>query len=96
MPVDGFWSLTLYNHHHFFELNDLNRYSLGTKNKSMKTKSDGSLTIYVQAKPPGEELRANWLPSVEKGEFTLYLRTYGPKNEILNGSWTPPEVVQVK
>lgn len=96
MPVDGFLSLTLYNHHHFFELNDLNRYSLGTKNKSMKTNSDGSLTIYVHAKPPGEELRANWLPSVEKGEFTLYLRTYGSKNEILNGSWTPPEVVQVK
>jgi hypothetical protein len=32
-PVEGFWSLTLYNEHHFFHPNDLKRYSLGTKNK---------------------------------------------------------------
>ena len=32
-PVRGFWSLTLYNEHHFFHPNELNRYSLGTKNK---------------------------------------------------------------
>jgi uncharacterized protein DUF1214 len=31
-PVNGFWSLTLYNEHHFFAKNDLKRYSLGTKN----------------------------------------------------------------
>ena len=34
-PVNGFWSLTLYNEHHFFVPNDLNRYSLGTKNKDL-------------------------------------------------------------
>src|SRR5215469_4713928 len=39
-PVDGFWSLTLYNKEHFFSPNSLNRYSLGTKNKSMKTNPD--------------------------------------------------------
>ena len=33
-PVNGFWSLTLYNEHHFFHPNDLKRYSLGTKNKT--------------------------------------------------------------
>src|SRR5262245_44020549 len=32
-PVEGFWSLTLYNEHHFFAPNAINRYSLGTKNK---------------------------------------------------------------
>ena len=30
-PVNGFWSLTLYNEHHFFAKNELSRYSLGTK-----------------------------------------------------------------
>jgi hypothetical protein len=44
----GFWSLTLYNRHHFFAPNELKRYSLGTKSKSMKPNADGSLTIYVQ------------------------------------------------
>ena len=33
-PVNGFWSLTLYNAQHFFHPNDLKRYSLGTKNKN--------------------------------------------------------------
>jgi len=32
-PVNGFWSLTLYNEEHFFSPNPLNRYSLGTKNQ---------------------------------------------------------------
>jgi hypothetical protein len=35
-PVSGFWSMTLYNEHHFFHPNDLKRYSLGTKNKGLK------------------------------------------------------------
>ena len=43
-PVHGFWSLTLYNEHHFFSPNAINRYSLGTKNKDLN-RSDGSLTF---------------------------------------------------
>lgn len=35
-PVNGFWSLTLYNDKHLFHANDLKRYSLGTKNKNLK------------------------------------------------------------
>ncbi|MGB6935780.1 MAG: DUF1214 domain-containing protein, partial [Xanthobacteraceae bacterium] len=35
-PVNGFWSLTLYNKEHLFEPNTLNRFSLGTKSKSLK------------------------------------------------------------
>lgn len=96
-PVNGFWSLTLYNEHHFFEINDLNRYSLGTKNKNMKYGADGSLTIYVQAQPPGDkELYNNWLPAVESGGFSLFFRAYWPKEEALNGTWTPPAVVKAK
>ncbi|CAJ0557378.1 unnamed protein product, partial [Mesorhabditis spiculigera] len=34
-PVKGFWSLTLYNEQHFFSPNDLKRYSIGTKNKTL-------------------------------------------------------------
>lgn len=62
-PVNGFWSLTVYDEHHFFVSNSLNRYSLGTKNKALKYNADGSLTIYVQAKSPGADKEANWLPA---------------------------------
>ena len=67
-PVNGFWSLTLYNEHHFFAKNELSRYSLGTKNKDLKYNPDGSLTIYVQAAPPSEAMRSNWLPAPKDGK----------------------------
>lgn len=54
IAVNGFWSLTLYNEHHFFAPNEINRYSVGTKNKDLKTNADRSLTTYVQADPPAE------------------------------------------
>jgi hypothetical protein len=91
-PVNGFWSLTLYNEHHFFVPNDLKRYSIGTKNRQMKYNADGSLTIYVQSDPPDEDRRANWLPAPKDSDFSLYIRAYWPKVAILDGSWTPPAV----
>jgi hypothetical protein len=90
-PVKGFWSLTLYNEHHFFAPNELKRYSLGTKNKGLKFNDDGSLTLYVQADPPEESKRANWLPT-PKGDFSLYVRCYWPDAAIAEGTWTPPAV----
>ncbi|TDQ35623.1 hypothetical protein DEV91_101106 [Phyllobacterium brassicacearum] len=91
-PVNGFWSLTLYNEHHFFEPNALKRYSVGTKNKSLKYNQDGSLTIYVQAEPPKKEFESNWLPAPKTGAFSLYIRAYWPKVEVTNGVWSPPAV----
>jgi hypothetical protein len=91
-PVNGFWSLTLYNQHHFFAPNDINRYSVGTKNKDLKLDPDGSLTIYVQASPPDDAQRSNWLPAPKDANFTLYIRAYWPKPEITDGSWVPPPV----
>ncbi len=35
--------------------------------------------------------RANWLPA-PKGDFSLYVRAYWPKAEVVDGSWTPPPV----
>ena len=94
-PVHGFWSLTLYNEHHFFAPNDLKRYSLGTKNKTLKANADGSLTLYVQADPPPEAQRDNWLPAPKSADFSLFMRAYWPKAGVLDGTWTPPAVQRV-
>jgi hypothetical protein len=90
-PVDGFWSLTVYNKEHLFAPNAINRYSLGTKSKSMKQNPDGSLTIYVQNASPGPDKQDNWLPA-PKDNFSLFTRAYWPKAEITEGHWTPPLV----
>src|SRR5271154_2707533 len=63
-PVQGFWSLTLYNEYHFFHANSLNRYSLGTKNKDLKTEPDGSLVLHASTDSPPDEIdQGNWLPA---------------------------------
>lgn len=90
-PVDGFWSLTLYNAQHFFHSNDLDRFSLRTKNKTLVENAAGSLTLHVQAENPGAEHEANWLPAPE-GDFALYIRAYWPQEAITSGDWTPPAI----
>jgi hypothetical protein len=95
-PVRGFWSLTLYNEHHFFHPNELNRYSLGTKSKNLHHAADGSLTLTASATPPeDDDLRSNWLPAPD-GPFSLYLRAYWPEPPILNGTWTPPPITRFR
>ena len=94
-PVDGFWSLTLYNKEHLFEPNALHRQSLGTKNKSLKYNADGSLTLYFQNQSPGADKENNWVPA-PTDEFSLYIRAYWPTAEILEERWTPPPVIAAK
>jgi hypothetical protein len=90
-PVNGFWSLTLYNKEHFFHPNDLGRYSLGTKNQDLQRNQDGSLTLYAGATSPGDDKESNWLPAPD-GTFSLYIRAYWGKEAILDGTWQPPEI----
>ena len=92
-PVDGFWSLTMYTETHFFHPNELRRYSLGTKNKTLVHNDDGSLTLYAGNRSPGPDREANWLPSPE-GVFSLYLRAYGGQTPITDGTWTPPTITR--
>jgi hypothetical protein len=93
-PVNGFWSLTLYNDKHLFHANNLKRYSLGTKNKTLKRNGDGSLTLYAGAKSPGGDKETNWLPAPD-GHFSLYIRAYWGKQGIIDGSWKPPAIRKV-
>ena len=93
-PVKGFWSLTLYNDVKFFHSNALNRFSLGTKNKTLKYAPDGSLTLYLGSRSPGQDNEANWLPA-PAGHFSLILRLYWPEASVLNGAWMPPDVKKV-
>jgi hypothetical protein len=94
-PVNGFWSMTLYNKEHFFNPNDLGRYSLGTKNTTLQRNADRSLTIYAGATSPGPDKESNWLPAPD-GTFSLYIRAYWGKEAILDGTWQPPKIEIVR
>ncbi|MCD9088133.1 DUF1254 domain-containing protein [Stenotrophomonas sp. SY1] len=94
-PVKGFWSLTLYNKHHLFEPNPINRFGVGTKNKDLKPNDDGSLTLYIQHASPGPDRASNWLPA-PADEFSLYIRAYWPDAAIIERTWSPPAVTRTQ
>jgi len=71
--------------------NPINRYSIGTYTEGLKNNTDGSFDIYIQHISPGKDRESNWLPS-DKNSFYLILRLYLPTEEVLNGTWTPPQV----
>jgi hypothetical protein len=85
----------LYNAEHFFNPSPLERYSPGTKNKTFKYNADGSPTLYAGAKSPGADKESNWLPA-PNGTFSLYIRCYWAEQAVLDGTWLPPKVEQVK
>lgn len=92
-PANAFWSLTMYDENGFFIANPINRYAIGDRN-SLKTNKDGSIDLYFQNTSPGKDKENNWLPC-PTGSFNLLLRIYWPKDEVLNGKWTPPAVQKV-
>ena len=52
--------------------------------------------LYCQNESPGADKEANWLPA-PKGPFLPMLRMYWPKEtnpSILDGTWTPPQVMK--
>ncbi|MBZ6076115.1 DUF1254 domain-containing protein [Microvirga puerhi] len=84
VPVEAFWSISVYNAEGYFQKNDLNAYSLN--NITAKKGADGSVTVQFggcDGKIP------NCLPIVDGWNYTV--RLYRPRAEILNGTWTFPE-----
>lgn len=95
-PVNGFWSITMYDKDYFFVANPLNRYSISPR-QDLKANADGSVDLYIQNESPGADKESNWLPA-PKDKFILMLRMYWPSEKnpsILDGSWTIPHVEAV-
>ncbi|MBO9557238.1 MAG: DUF1254 domain-containing protein [Caulobacter sp.] len=89
VPVDAFWSLSMYeatpDGQFFFTDNPIKRYAIGDRTPGLKREADGSVTLWIGRTDPGGERSANWLPAPKSGPFGLYLRTYLPKTELLDG-----------
>jgi hypothetical protein len=84
VPVDAFWSISLYNAQGFFQKNPFSAYALN--NLTARKGSDGMITIQFgrcDGKIP------NCLPIMNGWNYTV--RLYCPRPEILNGTWQFPE-----
>lgn len=89
VPVDGFWSVCVYNKDGFFEKNATNAYALN--NLTAKKNDDGSVTVQFggcDGKTP------NCLPTPPGWNYMV--RLYRPRKEVLDGTWKFPEPQPVK
>lgn len=86
VPVDAFWSVSLYNAQGYFEKNALNAYSIN--DLTAKKGADGAIAIQFGGCDGHVE---NCLPIVAGWNYTV--RLYRPRAEILSGAWTFPDAV---
>ncbi len=89
VPVDGFWSISIYNKDGYFEKNPYNAYSLN--NLTAKPNPDGSYTLNFGTNPEGKK---NFLYVMDGWNYTV--RLYRPRKAVLDGKWTFPEPRPVK
>ncbi|WP_241132945.1 DUF1254 domain-containing protein [Achromobacter insuavis] len=88
VPVDSFWSVSVYNAQGYFEKNPYGAYSLN--NLTAKKSADGSIAIQFggcDGKIP------NCLPTMAGWNYTV--RLYQPGQAILDGRWRFPEPQRV-
>lgn len=84
VPVDGFWSISLYNAEGYYQKNPFDSYTLN--NITAKKDQDGSVTVRFggcDGKLP------NCLPIIKGWNYMV--RLYRPRAEILNGKWKFPQ-----
>jgi hypothetical protein len=85
VPVDGFWSISVYNADGFFEPNDRNAYSIN--DIIAERNEDGTITVRFGDYPDGVP---NALPITEGWNYLV--RLYRPRAEILEQGWQFPSI----
>ena len=84
VPVDAFWSISVYNKDGYFQENQYNAYSVN--NISGTRNPDGSFTVHFGGDPKS----TNFLPIMEGWNYVV--RLYRPRKELLDGRWTFPSI----
>jgi hypothetical protein len=84
VPVDGFWSISVYNADGYFEPNDRDMYSVN--DLTALPNADGSVTVHFG----GDDDRPNMIPITEGWNYTV--RLYRPRPQVLDGTWSFPEI----
>lgn len=88
VPVDGFWSISLYNRDGYFEVNEFSAYSLN--NLTATRDEEGCVTIRFGGDPSA----ANYFPIFDGWNYVI--RLYQPHEEAISGSWTFPTAQPVQ
>ncbi len=84
VPVDGFWSISVYNKEGYFEENPYDSYSVN--NLTARKNLDGSVTVNLGGDPG----KANFIPITDGWNYVV--RMYRPRPSIVDRSWTFPSL----
>ena len=87
VPVDGFWSVSVYNATGYFEPNEAGAYSINSITADKNP--DGSVTVRFGDYPAGTR---NAIPTPDGWNYLV--RLYRPRPEVLDGTWTFPLLPQ--
>jgi len=82
VPVQAFWSVTVYNKDGFFTPNSLDAYSFNST--TAQRNNDGTVTIHFG----GSAEASNYLPITDGWNYVV--RCYLPGWQIIEGNWMPP------
>jgi len=88
VPVDGFWSVTVYNQDRYMVKNKYNSYAFNSL--TSKKNADGTVTLHLGGDPKAD----NFLYTPK--DWVYFVRFYQPHQEILDGTWTFPNAEEVK
>ena len=86
VPVDGFWSITVYNAKGFYEAPEN---AVSVNNVTAKKNSDGSVTVHFG----GDPKQPNYLRIMPGWNYTV--RIYQPRQEVIEGKWKFPSAAPV-
>ena len=94
-PVDAFWSVTMYDAvTRFLVRNPIDRYLINsTMLDELVRDPDGGITLQLQNKPPEPAREPNWLPA-PAGPFSVVMRLYLPRPEVVSGDWVAPAITR--
>lgn len=88
-PARSFWSVFGYDvNTRTFIANGTKGRHLSSRDKLVKN-ADGSIDIYIGPKVP-EGLETNWIETIPGSNIFIGLRTYGPEQSVLDGTYKIP------
>ncbi|WP_319525540.1 DUF1214 domain-containing protein [uncultured Desulfosarcina sp.] len=95
--VNAYWSLTMLNLPDYRVVpNRLDRFNFNNRSRFTYEK-DGSLKLYLSGELPKGAPESNWLPAPKGGKlFSMTMRLYVPKAEVLSGAYYLPPIKKLE
>jgi hypothetical protein len=89
VPVDGFWSISVYNASGYFDKNPYDAYTLNSV--TAKRSLDG----WIDVQFGGRDAKTSNCLAIMPG-WNYLVRLYRPRPELLSGTWRFPEAVPLR